>query len=132
MEPSYTYKAELIRVIDGDTIVCKIDLGFGIWWLGDKGKGVKLRLLGIDCPDVRYGSTKEAKDAATDFTRNWLYTYIHMESEIPEIVIKSHKVDNFGRCLAEVYRAGDAVSLNQALLDSGHAVKYEDRKGRKK
>ena len=41
----YTYKAKLIRVIDGDTIVADIDLGFNMI-LRDQ----HIRLTGINTP----------------------------------------------------------------------------------
>ena len=30
-EPTYVYKAEVLRVIDGDTLLLRIDLGFQVW-----------------------------------------------------------------------------------------------------
>jgi endonuclease YncB( thermonuclease family) len=33
--------------------------------------------------------------------------------------------DKFGRWLVVVWRQGDPVSLNQALLDAAHAVAYD-------
>jgi endonuclease YncB( thermonuclease family) len=140
MEPDYTYAADLIRVIDGDTIVCRVDTGFGIWYMGPKGKGVHVRLHGIDCPDVRYGATKEAKDAATNFTRYWLTSTTldpdsrSVEEQNVPLVIESRKIDSFGRCIAKVWRRGDvegSSDLSTDLLEAGHAVLYEDRKGRK-
>ena len=43
----YEYRAQLIKVIDGDTIDAKIDLGFGI------SIEKRVRLVGIDAPEVR-------------------------------------------------------------------------------
>ena len=39
----YTYRATVTRVIDGDTVVADIDLGFRTWRHGER-----LRLYGID------------------------------------------------------------------------------------
>ena len=41
----YTCKAKIVRVIDGDTVVADIDLGFRTWLHGEH-----LRLYGIDAP----------------------------------------------------------------------------------
>ena len=44
----YEYKAELDRVVDGDTVDVDIDLGFGIWL-----KKERVRVMGIDTPESR-------------------------------------------------------------------------------
>ena len=44
----YEYCAKVVSVYDGDTITVDIDLGFGIVL-----KKQKLRLLGINTPEVR-------------------------------------------------------------------------------
>ncbi|MCE6966950.1 thermonuclease family protein, partial [Cereibacter sphaeroides] len=49
----YLYRADIVRVIDGDTVVADIDLGFSMW-LRDQ----RLRLFGIDAPE---DSTEEGK-----------------------------------------------------------------------
>ena len=42
----YQYKANIVRVIDGDTVVADIDLGFNVW-----RRDERLRLFGIDTPE---------------------------------------------------------------------------------
>jgi len=44
----YDYMAELVKVVDGDTIDCDIDLGFGVWL-----KNQRVRLYGINAPETR-------------------------------------------------------------------------------
>jgi len=39
----YEYKANLVKVVDGDTVDVDIDLGFGIWL-----KNERVRVMGID------------------------------------------------------------------------------------
>ena len=43
----YEYKAKLLRVIDGDTVDCVIDLGFNV------RLKERVRLKGIDTPETR-------------------------------------------------------------------------------
>ena len=43
----YEYKCRVNRVIDGDSLDCSIDLGFGIMF------NSKVRLYGIDTPESR-------------------------------------------------------------------------------
>lgn len=120
-EMSYTYKATVDRVVDGDTILALIEVGFGII-VRDR-----LRLRGVDTPEL---STPEGK-AAKRF----------LEKILPSgavVVIKSRKcrTDIYGRFVADVFfREGvtDAariiaggVYLNQHLIDSGHAVRVNE------
>ena len=51
----YQYKADLVKVIDGDTIEVDFDLGFGVWL-----RNQRIRLAGIDTPEIRT-SDKEMK-----------------------------------------------------------------------
>ena len=44
----YDYMAELVKVVDGDTIDCDIDLGFGVWL-----KNQRVQLYGINAPETR-------------------------------------------------------------------------------
>ena len=44
----YEYKANLIKVVDGDTVDVDIDLGFGVWL-----KDERVRIAGIDTPESR-------------------------------------------------------------------------------
>lgn len=54
----YNYYAEVVRVIDGDTIVLKIDLGF------DTHRQEHIRVLHYDAPEVKLykGVTQEEKE----------------------------------------------------------------------
>ena len=42
----YTYKVEVTRVVDGDTIDVDVDLGFGMIY-----KKQRVRMMGIDTPE---------------------------------------------------------------------------------
>lgn len=49
----YQYKATCIRVIDGDTIEVKIDLGFYIYHT------VRIRMNGYDAPELFSGTARD-------------------------------------------------------------------------
>lgn len=120
-EMSYAYAAEIDRVIDGDTLLCLIEVGFGIIVLD------RLRLRGVNTPEL---GTPEG-DAAKKFVENLLPSG-------SAVVIKSHKwkTDPHGRFVADVfYKPGvedpelivkDGNYLNQELLDTGHAVRMAE------
>ena len=107
----YEYEAEVIRVIDGDTIVLRIDLGFKLSWK------VSCRLHGIDCPELRSKSASErvAAKAAKDFTQGELAIGI-------TVLVYSIELDKYGRPLVDIFY-GDK-HLNEELVSNNHAKLY--------
>ena len=63
----YTYKAKLVRVINGDTLDIETDLGFDIVIKQ------RLKLYGIDTPDSRFTNTEIKQKGLT--LNNALLTY---------------------------------------------------------
>lgn len=112
----WTYRSKLIRVVDGDTIDLEIDQGFRSYRME------RIRLLHVNAPEV-HGLTKVAGDAATAFTRDWLRVGVALDPW--PLTVQTSKSDDFGRFLGIVWRQGDPISLNQALLTSAHAVAYD-------
>ena len=88
----YIYKAELIRVVDGDTVDLIIDLGF------DTLRKERFRLYGIDAPEMRTEAGKAAKawleDALMPLEAIYVQT-IQLETKA--------KRDKYGRFLAVLY-----------------------------
>ena len=41
-----------------------------------------------------------------------------------KFVLKSHGVGKYGRCLGELFVDGHEESINQVLVNEGHAVEY--------
>lgn len=108
----YHYRAEIERVVDGDTVQVSIDLGFHTW-----RKGETLRLARIDAPEAR-GTTKPAGDASTAFLRGLLAGCTSLIVE----TIKDQR-DSFRRYIAELYC--DGANLNDLMVANNHAV-YRD------
>ena len=115
---TYVFKAIVLEVVDGDTLVVDVDCGFEI------KKKERIRLAGIDCPEIL---TDEGKEAA-EYVRNQL-------ARVPFIMIRTTKVDINGRFLGHVfYSLDDTMAkddiytegryLNQELLDKGFAKAY--------
>ena len=111
MEPQpnvgYVRAAQLIKVIDGDSLRCNVDLGFTVNVVRD------IRLAGCDTPEVR-GS----EAAAGKFVAEQLKSFIGDETEL---IIDSvdFAVGKYGRCLAKVWVHG--ACLNYWLLATGYA-----------
>ena len=120
----YTYNIELLRVVDGDTVDVKIDLGFDIW------VKKRVRFLGVNTPECRTKDLEEkAKGlAAKDRVKQLL-------EGCNRIQLKSHGVGKYGRCLGELSidivdgkENLTLVSVNQLLIKEGHAVEYHGGK----
>lgn len=114
-EVNYTYNAEVISVYDGDTIRVNIDLGFGIQNFGEAGKGLSLRLYGIDAPEVR-GSQKESGKETRDFLRSLI-----LGKKVTLQTIKDTK-GKYGRYLAIIYIDELQTSVNDYLVQLGLAI----------
>lgn len=109
----YTYKAKILSVYDGDTCTADIQLGFYV--IAHK---VKLRLYGINTPEIR-GGTAETKKAGIT-ARDWLRDKVLGK----EVILKSFGKGKYGRWLVDIYLDEDTVSLNQQLIDKGLAQSY--------
>ena len=112
----YQYKVNFLRVVDGDTFDVDIELGFGV--ILNKQR---IRLKGIDTWESRTRNLEEKKKGlqAKEFTKEML-----CNSE--EILIDSYGKGKYGRVLAEVWC--DGISLNEQLLQNGHAYHYDGGK----
>ena len=101
----YKYKAKVVRWVDGDTLLCMIDLGFYTH------KEERLRLARIDTPEMRGSEKVEGKKVQKIVTERYPVGTI--------LGVESKKRDNYGRFIAELYHGEENVS--QWLLDNGHA-----------
>ena len=114
----FEYNAEIIRVVDGDTLVALIDVGFHTHVKST------LRLYGINTPEKRTRNLEEkAKGiAASDRVVELLKLCDN------KVRLNSHGLGKFGRCLAEISiktPAGESINLNRRLVEEGHAVDYK-------
>ena len=109
----YRYKANLIRVIDGDTIDALVDLGFDVWIKK------RVRLYGIDTPETRTKDVEEKKAGKAAMAR---LVEILSESN-NEFILQSHGVGKYGRCLGTLFI--DDTNINMLLLNEEHAEEYK-------
>lgn len=111
----FTFKAFPERVVDGDTILVRIDLGFGIF------TRQRLRLRGINSPEK---NSKGGEKASA-----WLAKKLN---PLKFIVIRTHGRDIYGRYLTDVLYSEnflkkedvlrEGIFLNNELLESNVAV----------
>jgi len=110
----HNYAAEVQRVIDGDTLEVRIDLGFDTW------RAEKIRLRGVDAPELRTPAGKRARK------------FVGKElAGVKRVVVRTYKTDVYARYVGDVFysRSSDDKDeifargsfLNQELLDAGMA-----------
>ena len=108
---SREYQAELIRVVDGDTIDCYIDLGFDI-----KIKK-RVRYMGIDTWESRTKDLAEKEKGLAAKARNKEL----LEAGVFKLI--SHGTGKFGRVLG-VFVLPDGNRLDELMIKNHHAVDY--------
>jgi endonuclease YncB( thermonuclease family) len=99
------FNAKVIGVTDGDTIVV----------LTEDKQQVKIRLEGIDCPEMKQDFGTKAKQATSDLCFG------------KQVSIHKSGVDRYGRTLAYVY-VGDTC-INKELLKLGMAWHFKKYNG---
>ena len=110
----YVYEAVVDRVVDGDTLIARIDLGFDVW------KSQRVRLRGVEAP-------------ASD-TPKGKKTTRFVEKEMQKArcaAVRTYKLDKYGRYVADVFYSVDEMDarelveggafLNEALVKKGLA-----------
>ena len=115
----YEYRANLIKVVDGDTVDVDIDLGFGVWL-----KDERVRIAGIDTPESRTSDKVEKSFGLAAKKRV-------QELLADKVVLKTFAAKDgedmkgkFGRILGDFYVGNDKKLLTEVMIDEGHAVPY--------
>ena len=108
----YTYKANVIKVYDADTITVVIDLGFKMTFQ------TVLRLNRINAPEMR-GSEKISGKISRDRLRMLVLD--------KTITVKTNKdkTGKYGRYIADIYVDGIDECINDLLVTEGLAVYKE-------
>jgi endonuclease YncB( thermonuclease family) len=114
----FVYRAEVLRTIDGDTILVRLDLGFDVW------KKEYIRFAKLDAPELGTDGGEEAKKYV-----------LEQLAKAKSVVISTDKKDSHGRYVGyicystderdsweKVFRQGRF--LNDELLQKGLARVY--------
>jgi endonuclease YncB( thermonuclease family) len=100
------YTGNIERVVDGDTLVIDIDLGFDIHYK------CRVRLLGVLAPEL---STKRGRDCKE-------YFGLQLDKDVT-VIVELHGKDRYGRWLGNVTRSDNGLSINDlanmVIADSG-------------
>ena len=113
----WTYRAKVIKVIDGDTVDVDIDLGFGIWQ-----KNERVRIMGIDTPESR---TRDKIEKKFGLAAKAKLKSILGKDTVLKTTINKKGVDmkgKFGRVLGDFLQNDKSVA--KIMCETGHAVPY--------
>lgn len=109
MGPAYTYRAELLHIVDADTLALRVDVGFRMW------AEIPVRLVGLNAPEH---NTLAGQDA-TAFVRDWFTRH-----GATMMLATQKSPEKYGRWLGTV-TSDDGASLNDDLVASKHAFVWD-------
>lgn len=121
MKYLYHYKAEVLSVYDGDTVTLMIDQGMKHF------ARVKVRMIGIDTPEIR---TKDLEEKKRGYEAK---DYLKSRIEGKTIIVQTLKKGKFGRWLGVMWDYTEDAddlgeSLNDEMIRVGHAKAYDGGK----
>jgi len=109
----HIYRADITRVVDGDTCDVTLHLGFDILYKG------RVRLTGIDTPESRTRDLEEKKFglASKQYFKDWAAKY-------DSVLVESTEKGKFGRILGRIYNPDMSECYNDKSIEDHHAVVY--------
>ena len=125
--PRYCYRADLVRVIDGDTLVVRLDLGV------DVTRTIRVRIRNINAPE-RPRSLDPFLRYPEDPGDNAMWALIELLGpafRTNEVYVRTHKLKSgaddksLDRYVADIYTvnaAGELVDVGAAMIAAGFAV----------
>lgn len=105
---TFQYPARVVRVIDGDTVILDVDLGFGVWF-----RNQSFRLLGINAREKASLGGVEARDN--------LVALLPIGSALTATSVKN---DKYGGRYDAVLTMPDGRDLAATLIQEGWAVAW--------
>lgn len=113
MIDNFVRRFQVTRVVDGDTLVGTVDLGFHTKW-----EEVTIRLLGIDTPERGQEGYHEATEYLSSLVQRGKC----------HLLVTNYDKKTFGRYLGQLTVVDDEtqqeININQEMLDKGFAVPF--------
>ena len=111
----FSYRIDkVLKVVDGDTIDVRIDMGFDIKYKS------RVRLFGIDTPESRTRDLEEKKLGL--LSKKYLKDKLAVGKRFTIKTHKGEQTGKFGRILGEVFISGKNINLQ--MCKEGYAVAY--------
>lgn len=104
--PAWTYQAQVVRVIDGDTLDLDVDLGFYVHL-----QHVRIRVIGLWCPEL---NTAEGKSAA-------LFAEALVSANGARVIVATRLVRSFERYVAAVILSDGSLFADR-MVAAGHGT----------
>jgi endonuclease YncB( thermonuclease family) len=115
-----TFYAKPCNIYDGDT--------FSICWIW-KGEPIKYRCrcLGYDSPEMKPSLSNPNRDKEKELAKAAKARFTELVSSGPDGLVKVEcgDFDKYGRILVTVWIEDNPRSINQIMLDEGHAKAYD-------
>lgn len=106
----YEYKCHILKIIDGDTVDARVDLGFRI------SIEMRFRLTGINAPEMRTPEGPKAKKRLMELLPEGSETTVRT---------KKDKQEKYGRYLGTFFDI-EGHEVNERMVMEGYAVRFMD------
>ena len=98
----FVYRADVMRILDGDTIQARLDLGFDVW------KKERIRFAMVDAPALREDGGEEA------------FAYVRDQlAKAKVVVIATNKEDVHGRYIGHIFYSTDERDAWEKVFREG-------------
>lgn len=104
------------RVVDGDTVDLRINLGFHTY------VKKRIRLMGIDAPETRTRDMDEKRNGIAARERLVELLGQSQSSEDWLVDLESHEIGKFGRVIGTLWVGN--LNVNRQMLVEGYAKEY--------
>lgn len=116
----YTYNCKILKVVDGDTLDIELDLGFTVLIKE------RVRLIGIDAPEIFGKDAEPAGQLSAQFVRSWVEKRQALLGRFIYESVRYNSKDKYGRSLGTISwfdPLSNKSVLNEDLVAAGQATK---------
>lgn len=107
-QSEWTYRAELVEVVDGDTVDLRVDLGFKTY------KKIRIRLDGVDTAEIFGPDSDEEYERGIE-QKEFVVDFLDVDGDWPLMFESVEESGKYGRWIGDI--AVDGERLTDALRD---------------
>lgn len=112
------YEAELLKIIDGDTLDMRVHLGLGFFC------NARIRLRYIDAPEIYHTKKTDPEFIKGKIAKLHVSQWFYRDSYV--YYLNAEHRDLYGRWIGEVWKKVCEGSLNDYLIDKYYRSEYKD------